>query len=118
MVELHNDQVVVSSRSVAENFGKQHKHVLSTIENLKAENSALRNMFYEHTYKVSGNNKTYPEYLMSRDGFSLLVMGFTGKKALEWKLRYIDAFNRMEEQLYRRENIIIENSILTCMFYE
>ena len=36
---------------------------------------------------------------MDRDGFSLLVMGFTGKKALEWKLKYIDAFNQMEETL-------------------
>lgn len=75
--------------------------MLSVIENLKAENSALRNMFCEHSYKVEGNNKTYPEYLMNRDGFSLLVMGFTGKKALEWKIKYIQAFNAMEEELRR-----------------
>ena len=55
---------------------------------------------------------------MNRDGFSLLVMGFTAKKALERKLKYIDAFNKMEEQLRTRENIIIENSILTSMFHE
>lgn len=56
-------------------------------------------MFCADTYKVEGNNKTYPEYLMNRDGFSLLVMGFTGKKALEWKIKYIQAFNAMEEEL-------------------
>lgn len=56
-------------------------------------------MFCEHSYKVEGNNKTYPEYLMNRDGFSLLVMGFTGRKALEWKIKYIQAFNAMEKEL-------------------
>lgn len=101
LVQIAEGQIVVSSRQVAEHFDKQHKHVLSVIENLKAENSALRNMFCEHSYKVEGNNKTYPEYLMNRDGFSLLVMGFTGKKALEWKIKYIQAFNAMEEELRR-----------------
>ena len=99
LVQVADGQIVVSTRQVAEHFDKQHKHVLSVIENLKAENSALRNMFCEHSYKVEGNNKTYPEYLMNRDGFSLLVMGFTGKKALEWKIKYIQAFNAMEEAL-------------------
>ena len=98
LVELRNDQVVVSSRKVAENFGKLHKNVLSTIENIKAENSAVTQMFHETSY-TAGTGKPYKEYFMNRDGFSLLVMGFTGKKALEWKLKYIDAFNKMEEQL-------------------
>ena len=101
LVQVADGQIVVSTRQIAEHFDKQHKHVLSVIENLKAENSALRNMFCEHSYKVEGNNKTYPEYLMNRDGFSLLVMGFTGKKALEWKIKYIQAFNAMEEELRR-----------------
>ena len=56
-------------------------------------------MFCEHSYKVEGNNKTYHEYLMNRDGFSLLVMGFTGRKSLEWKIKYIQAFNAMEKEL-------------------
>ena len=67
--------LVVSSRRVADNFGKQHKHVLEAIENIKAENSALIDMFYETSYKA-GTGKSYKEYLMNRDGFSLLVMGF------------------------------------------
>ena len=50
-------------------------------------------------YKVEGNNKSYPEYLMNRDGFTLLAMGFTGKEALQWKLKYIAAFNEMEQAL-------------------
>ena len=99
LVQVAEGQVVVSSRQVAEHFEKRHADVLASLEHLKTENSALRNMFCEHTYKVNGNNKTYPEYLMNRDGFSLLVMGFTGKKALEWKIKYIQAFNAMEEAL-------------------
>lgn len=98
LVELRNDQVVVSSRKVAENFGKQHFHVLKSIENIIIENSILTSMFHESSYRA-GTGKAYKEYFMNRDGFSLLVMGFTGKKALEWKIKYIDAFNRMEEQL-------------------
>lgn len=99
LVTVVNENVVVSSRDVAEHFGKQHKHVLESIENMKAENSALLKMFYPSTYKVDGNRKSYPMYLMNRDGFSLLVMGFTGAKALEWKLKYIEAFNAMEKEL-------------------
>jgi Rha family phage regulatory protein len=93
-----NGQAVVSSRQVAENFGKEHKHVLESIENIKAENSALTKMFYETTYQ-SGTGKNYKEYLMNRDGFTLLTMGFTGKEAMEWKIKYIRAFNEMEKQL-------------------
>lgn len=103
LVSINNNQVVVSSRQVAENFKKRHCDVLESInEILKTENSVLR-FFYESTYKVQGNNKSYKEYLMNRDGFSLLVMGFTGEKALEWKVKYINAFNAMEQELRNKE---------------
>lgn len=82
---------------MAETFGKYHKDVLENIENImKSENSAIA-FFYKSTYQVDGNFKKYPEYLMNRDGLSLLVMGFTGTKALKWKLEYIKAFNEMEK---------------------
>ena len=97
-ITTYNGSLVVSSRRVADNFGKQHKHVLEAIENIKAENSALMDMFYETSYKA-GTGKSYKEYLMNRDGFSLLVMGFTGKEAMEWKIKYINAFNEMERKL-------------------
>lgn len=89
-----NGQVVVSSREVAENFGKEHKHVLRDIENLMGGKPkiGLSSMFFKSEY-LSVQNKVLPEYLMNRDGFTLLAMGFTGKEALEWKLKYIDAFN-------------------------
>lgn len=90
-------QLVVTSRQIAEDFEKEHKHVLEGIRTLVAENSAVKNMFIESSYENRG--KQYPEYLLTRDGFSLLVMGFTGAKALQWKLKYIEAFSKMEHEL-------------------
>ena len=97
LVVIQNNQIVVSSKDIADHFGKQHKDVLENIHNiLAAENSATK-FYQETTYQNRG--KDYKEYLMNRDGFSLLAMGFTGKKALQWKLKYIEAFNEMEETL-------------------
>lgn len=95
-----HQQPVVSSLQIAEDFSKNHKDVLKTIENLKgglAQNFA--DLFYMSSYQHPQNKQRYPLYLMNRDGFSLLVMGFTGKDALMWKLKYIQAFNAMEQQI-------------------
>lgn len=99
IITYDNDhqQPVVSSLQIAEDFNKQHKHVLDTIKNLVAENSAAKFWFYETTYESRG--KQYPMYLMNKDGFTFLVMGFTGKLANEWKIKYIQAFNAMEQQI-------------------
>ncbi|NCB80573.1 MAG: hypothetical protein EOM41_11715 [Bacilli bacterium] len=99
LVTIINNQAVVSSRQVAENFGKHHFHVLDAIEEILKNGNSCLSFFLESTYKTPGNNKTYKQYLMNRDGFTLLAMGFTGPKALQWKLKYIQAFNEMEEQL-------------------
>ena len=97
LVVINNNQMVVSSKDIAEHLGKQHKDVLENIHNiLAAENSATK--FYQETTHQN-RGKDYKAYLMNRDGFSLLAMGFTGKKALQWKLKYIEAFNEMEETL-------------------
>lgn len=93
-----NGKILVSSREVAEKFGKQNKHVNEAIRKLMVENSTVKNMFKEATY-ISDRGREEIEFLMDRDGFSLLAMGFTGKKALEWKLKFIEAFNQMEEKL-------------------
>lgn len=100
LVQVAEGQVVVSSRQVADHFEKRHTHVLTVIKEIlnSAENSAQ--WFFKAEYK-DASGKSNPEYLMNRDGFSLLVMGFTGKKALEWKIKYIQAFNAMEEELRR-----------------
>lgn len=106
ILSTQNGEPVVSSRQIAESFSKEHKHVLDSVKNLVAENSAAKSMFYETTFENRG--KQYPMYLMNRDGFSLLVMGFTGKTALEWKLKYIEAFNLMEKQLKQNQQNTLE----------
>ena len=96
----NNGQLVVSSRQVAESFGKEHGKVLRSIHEIMSESGEpilACEMFYETTYENRG--KQYPEYLMNRDGFSLLVMSFTGREAMQWKIKYINAFNTMEKKL-------------------
>lgn len=101
LVSINNNQVVVSSRQVADNFEKEHKVVLRSIKEILAVQNCATKFFHESTFTNRG--KQYPEYLMNRDGFSLLVMGFTGEKALEWKVKYINAFNAMEQELRNKE---------------
>ena len=94
-----DDQVLTTSLKVAEVFEKEHKHVLDAVRKLfTAENSAVKQMFQESTY-LNERNQSQPMFVMNRDGFTLLAMGFNGKKALEFKIAYIDAFNKMEAEL-------------------
>lgn len=104
LVDVVNNQIVVSSLQIAERFEKEHRNVVRDIENIIVQMGMLKNehtqeMFKETTYIHEQNKQIYKMYLMNRDGFSLLVMGFNGKNALEWKLKYIEAFNSMEQRL-------------------
>ena len=103
LVFIKNDTPLTTSRTVAEKFDKPHNDVMKSIRRLIDDmggvgKSSQSSMFVETTY-VNKQNKQQPQYLMTRDGFALLAMGFTGKKALEFKLKFIDAFNRMEQAL-------------------
>jgi len=100
LVTIQEAKVVTSSLQVAQKFSKEHKHVITSIRELlsTAENSALLPMFVESSY-IASNGKSNPMYIINRDGFTLLAMGFTGKKALQFKIDYINAFNRMEEYI-------------------
>lgn len=109
LVTTYNGVLVADSLVVADQFGKQHKDVLEAIDKLayemaqqSAENSA--DYFIQDMYKDRRNRKQR-KFLLTRDGFSLLVMGFTGPAALHWKLLYIEAFNKMEEQLRSKVDI-------------
>ena len=98
-------QALTSSLLVAEKFGKEHKHVLESIrEAIKgcAENSADP-MFVETTYINGQNGQEYPMFVMNEDGFSLIAMGFTGKKACTVKLDFIAAFKAMKKQLKEQQ---------------
>ena len=123
-----NGQVLASSRVVAERFGKAHGSVLKTIcgetrngkhinglcDEILASGNPLTKYFIKSTYMNRG--KEYPEYLMTRDGFSLLAMGFTGKEAVEWKLKYIDAFNQMEDRLKNGNQLTEEERLKLQLF--
>ena len=100
LVIMKDKQAVTSSLQVAETFGKRHDHVTRDIEELIAQSGSPKlgnEMFATGTYENRG--KQYPMYYMNRDGFTLLAMGFTGDKALQFKLQYIKAFNEMEQQV-------------------
>lgn len=93
-----NNQAMTNSLLVAEKFEKQHKDVLEAVRKLtSAENSADLSQMFAEVELPDTYGRMRPAYIMNRDGFSLLVMGFTGEKALRFKLEYIDAFNKMEQ---------------------
>jgi Rha family phage regulatory protein len=93
---------VVGSRSVAEVFGKEHKNILQSIENMDCSFEFRRLNFQPTSYKDQWNRKQ-PEFLLTRDGFTFLAMGFTGKKAAAFKEAYIKQFNAMEDELKTRK---------------
>ena len=101
ILSTQNGEPVASSLQIAESFEKRHDHVMRGIEDILRglPKNGDTPMFYKTEYTHEQNGQTYPMYLMNRDGFSLLVMGFTGKEALKWKLKYIQAFNEMEKKL-------------------
>ena len=107
ILSTQNGEPVASSRQIAESFGKDHNHVMRDIKTLEegVSKNGQTPMFYKTEYVHEQNGQKYPMYLMNRDGFSLLVMGFTGKAALEWKLKYIAAFNEMEKKLAQRPQL-------------
>ena len=105
-VSVVNGRPTATSMQVAEHFGKEHKHVLRDIENLLTQVAEISNKpnFELTEYEVTAGFgiRKDPMYRMDKDAFILLVMSYTGKKALQIKLAYIAAFNAMEEQLAGR----------------
>ena len=95
----NSNRPVTTSKKIAEVFEKRHDHVLRDIESLAGGIPNFGETFQKTTYIHEQNGQEYPMYYITRDGFSLLAMGFTGQKALEWKVKYIEAFNYMEQQL-------------------
>lgn len=106
-----SNQPLTNSKLVAEVFGKNHKDVMKAIRNLtegSAQNCAVLEMFSESTY-LNEQNKEQPMFIMNQDGFTLLAMGFNGKKAMEFKLKYIEAFNAMKRQIEQSNPSVPQN---------
>lgn len=105
LVVMKNKQAVTTSLAVAEAFSKRHSDVIRAIElKLGERNFASADLFAEGNYKDT-QNKTRKMYYMNRDGFTFIAMGFTGRKADEFKLKYIQAFNAMEEQIRNQQRL-------------
>lgn len=103
-----SNQPLTNSKLVAEVFEKEHKNVMQSIRKLMegtAQNSAVHQMFSESTY-LNEQNKEQPMFIMNQDGFTLLAMGFNGKKAMEFKLKYIEAFNAMKRQIEQNKTSV------------
>lgn len=107
-----SNQPLTNSKLVAEVFGKEHRNVVRDIKNL-IEGGVLKNeqtpMFEETTYINEQNKQSYPMFIMNQDGFTLLAMGFNGKKAMEFKLKYIEAFNAMKRQIEQSNPSVPQN---------
>lgn len=114
ILSMQNGEPVVSSRQIAENFEKNHRDVLRTVDNLKEDVRNFAQMFFETTAPDS-YGREQRAYLMNRDGFTLLAMGFTGKAALEWKLKYIAAFNEMEKKLTEQPQLTRSQLLATAL---
>lgn len=104
LLQVNGNEIVTTSLIVAETFNKDHKNVIRKIDSLidQLEDSSIlsRPHLFEKTEYNNTQNKPMLMYYMNRDGFTLLAMGFTGKEALEWKLKYIEAFNSMEKLIH------------------
>lgn len=104
IVKINKEDVtVVTSLDIAETFEKEHYHVMEDIREIQKRISThdFSGLFYNGSYKAA-NGKKNPMYYMNRDGFTLLVMGYTGEKAMKFKLAYIHQFNAMEKALFDR----------------
>ncbi|MEE3805417.1 Rha family transcriptional regulator [Lysinibacillus fusiformis] len=99
LVIIQNRQAVTTSLQVAQDFEKGHNHVLRDIDALREGVQNWTDLFKEDVYEHPQNKQQYRMFYMNRDGFTLLAMGFNGNKALDFKLKYIQAFNEMERQL-------------------
>lgn len=113
LVTSYNGVLVADSLEVADRFGKRHTHVLRSIDDIinQLESQSTQNWadyFIPDDYQ-DNKNRTQRRFKLTRDGFSLLVMGFTGPAALHWKLLYIEAFNKMEQAL--RSNVDIRQLV-------
>lgn len=98
LVFMNNDRPITTSRLIAEKFTKNHRDILRAIRELECPLDFTERNFALSEYKDSTGRKL-PEYHITKDGFTFLVMGFTGKQASKFKVEYINAFNQMEKQL-------------------
>jgi len=102
LITTTNGQPMTTSLVIAEKFGKRHDTVLRAIRNLECPDDFRLRNFAERDY-IDDRGKTYPMFYITRDGFAFLAMGFTGKKAADWKIKFLEAFNTMERAIRQQD---------------
>ena len=100
-LKIIEGQITTTSNQVAEHFGKRHADVIRAIRKLDAPEEFTERNFALSEFTDS-TGRVLPAYRLTRDGFTLLAMGFTGKEAMQWKVAYLNAFNQMEAELLAR----------------
>lgn len=113
-ISNENGKLVTTSRNIAEVFGKEHKNVIRAIESLECGEDFTR-LNFELSEYVDPTGRKLPEYLITRDGFTLLAMGFTGKEAMQFKLAYIQRFNELETQQARPRELSTKEILLMAL---
>ena len=98
-------QPMTTSRNVAARFRKQHKNVLQSIKRIEAQQTEFSRLNFQPVEYTDNKGEMRPEYRITRDGFALLAMSFTGDEAMTWKIVYINAFNRMAEEIARAAHV-------------
>ena len=114
LIEIEG-QPMTTSRLVAKRFKKLHKNVLQAIKKIEAQQPEFSRLNFQPVEYADAKGEMRPEYRMTRDGFSLLAMGFTGDEALTWKVAYINAFNWMADQLTGRRNELMNQHNEACL---
>lgn len=104
LVTTKDNQVTTTSRKIAELFGKQHKNVLRAIDGLGCS-TKFSELNFEPVDFIDKNGDSRREFNITKDGTAFLIMGFTGKKAAEFKEAYINAFNWMHETIKARDEL-------------
>ena len=102
---LVTNELTTTSKIIADHFGKAHTEVIKSINRLMSEESSIV-MYFHDCELVNNRGVSYKGYKITRDGFSLLAMGFTGKKALSWKVAFLKAFNAMEKTLLNQQKTV------------
>lgn len=97
--EVVGDEIFANSLQIAEVFEKRHDNIIAQIRALP--NDDFNDLNFQLVKYSDKKGEARPMYNLTRDGFSLLVMGFTGQKAYRWKIEFIKAFNLMEAELNR-----------------
>ncbi|EQA3504038.1 Rha family transcriptional regulator, partial [Campylobacter coli] len=96
-LEVANDQVTTTSLDIAAVFNKRHDNIIAKIETFPKD--SFTDLNFKASKYIDSTGRILPCYKITRDAFSLLVMGFTGEKAYKWKIEFIKAFNEMEKRL-------------------